>query len=134
MLTIGKHLLLFFCLCVSVPWEVHDDRKGDDHSKRMDLVWRSVLWSLGAWLNWYFLDKNIGASVYLAWAIHFLTFDYYVAAKLYANKVINSKGDWFSYLGKSSELDKFRIWRNATPAQRFAMRVAFLVPALIWYF
>jgi hypothetical protein len=129
-----KSILLFLALWVSVPFEVFDDRKGDDHTKKMDLVWRNVIWSIGAGLNWYFLDKPIAASVYLAWALHFLTFDYWEAAILYKNGVINSKGDWFSYLGKSSPMDNIPFWRKATPAQRFAMRIVFLIPALIWYF
>lgn len=122
---------ILFILC-AIPLSVHifDDRHGDNR-KLNDLLALSAVSLLMAWI--YFklgIDPLRTLAAIFGW--HFFLFDYLIVAVLRKNEVIRSDARWFSYVGKSAKLD--RLWGKLKPAQRFAIRLAVFVGAVVIWF
>jgi hypothetical protein len=121
-------------LCIPLAWEVQNDKDGDDHKSKWDLVFRAALAITSASFAAHFINRPFTAGLALAVAIHFLFFDYWVADRLEKNGVIAPGSTWFTYLGKSSPFDRWQPWRNAGPWGRLTVRFSLFIIALFFYF
>lgn len=125
-------LTSLFILCFPLFWELEDDKKGDSN-KAMDVVVRTIIAAISALmvylLGLFGLMEQHGAlqAFVLSLSIHFLIFDYAIAALL-------GHKDWFSYLGKKGVIDNLKGWKGMKPALRFTIRMIVFAIALVFYF
>lgn len=138
-------LKIFKTLSLSLPliMELKDDRKGDTKkNKKTDLYWR-VSYALLAATVCCMVDKLLGQSTgvlnfilyfLLSLATHFQFFDYLIFEPLKVNGVITpSKFNWFNYLGKTSDWDKWEPWVKIGPWGRLTVKILVFVPLLTLY-
>jgi hypothetical protein len=123
-------LLYLNILSLPLVWEINNDRKGDK-DKTLDVFKRGILAVFCALIVFLIGLTGLPQHTYLSAfcmsiAIHFLIFDYLMAATL-------GHGDWFSYLG-DGPIDNIHYWRTLKPWGRFAVRMAVLALAVIFYF
>lgn len=123
-------LLYINILSLPLVWEINNDKKGDK-DKTLDVFKRGAIMAICALI--VFLIGLTGLtqhgflpSILMSIAMHFLIFDYLMAATL-------GHSDWFSYLGDGM-IDNIYYWRTLNPWARFAVRMGVFALALIIYF
>jgi len=115
-------------------WEITNDQNGD-HNKVTDVFIRIILAIVGAIADWFLFHANVYAGIGLAFAEHFLLFDYVIAAILIEQRVINPIDEgWFVYLGKKGVIDNLDWWRQMNGVSRLIIRLlVFALALLIWF-
>lgn len=112
-------------------FEAYMDRNGDTN-KSADVWLRILLFVLeGALIKWA-LGGNVFLAINLSMAFFFLTFDYLITAILYRNGVITSPA-WFSYLGRSSKVDRIKFWKSIGPYGRLFVKLGYFLIS-IWLY
>lgn len=121
MLDLAAILVLF----TAFFWELKDDERGENpRQKRIDLFFRLWIMVLSAIFADYLSGRGVLESFLVAWAVHFMFFDYAIAYVLGRQK-------WYDYLGTNPTdefLDKFD-WRL-----RLIIRLTLLGGSLTYYF
>ncbi len=118
-------------LTLPMAWEINNDKKGD-FDKVRDVVVRGIL-AIACGIVVFLLGltglphHGIIQSVLMSIAIHFMMFDYLIAATL-------GHKDWFGYLGEKGPVDNIYYWRTLTPWGRFLVRMIWLAITIIIYF
>lgn len=116
---------------IATIFEAWQDRRGDLDKSR-DLWLRILLFVLeGALIKWAF-GGNVFLAINLSAAFFFLTFDYLIHIVLYRNGVITSPA-WFSYLGRSSRVDKIKFWKSIGPYGRLFVKLFYFLIS-IWLY
>lgn len=117
---------------IATVWECLNDRNGDTN-KSQDVWLRILLFVLeGALIKWAF-GGNVFLAINLSAAFFFLTFDYLITAILYRNGVITSPA-WFEYLGRSSRVDKIKLWKSIGPYGRLFVKLGYFLLSVWLYF
>lgn len=117
---------------IATLFEAWQDRNGDTN-KSQDVWIRALLFVLeGALIKWAF-GGNVFLAINLSVAFFFLVFDYLITVILYRNGVITSPA-WFSYLGKSSKVDKIPIWKSIGPYGRLFVKLFYFLISIWLYF
>jgi len=128
-----KEVLSILVLCIPLFAELWNDRNGDAHHAT-DVVVRWIIAAFSAAVVWWLLSPHSWwSAAFLSLAIHFFFFDYLENILLIRNHVITSGAHWFTYLGKSSKEDKFKLWRKIGPYGRLAVRAVVLITAIYFY-
>lgn len=132
-------LLAFLILTLPTVYELWNERSGEaKKNKRLSVLVRIVCIVGSLWVAAVFkndnLIKDLVKSAAMAFAIFFFTFDYAITTILIHRGVIETKESAFSYVGKTSKFDKFKLWVRIGPWGRFAVKLAVFVVALIIYF
>jgi len=120
-----KELIAVSFLFIPLGWEILNDRLKETNHK-LDVWIRAGLMIVCAVPPWFYGHSYLG-SVALSFGIFFLLFDYLIHIIMLRRK------DWFSFLGTTAETDKFKLWKNMTPWNRFYLRAAIFSGSLIWY-
>lgn len=120
-----------FVLFTPLVVELLNDAKGD-YNKRIDVVIRLLLSVAVGIFTHFIAGKNILAGINLAIGIHFMFFDYAINYILYRNGVITSPA-WFSYLGRSSKVDKIKLWKSIGPYGRLFVKLFYFLIS-IWLY
>lgn len=130
--------ILSFCLLfIPTIWELINDRKGD-YNKDIDVFYRLISAGVISFAVHLFAKVNIYAAFNLAMAIHFLFFDYAIAAILIHNKTLEPprgvKYHWWTYQAKKGVIDNISFWKNLNPYVKLLIRVTYFVISIILYF
>ena len=112
--------------------EVYFDRYGDTNKGR-DVIIRCLLFVVETLILHYTFKKPAIDCFILTVAIFFFAFDYTVQYVLIRNKVIETKLNWFEYVGNSSKFDKWELWRKLGPWGRFLVKSLVLIGATILF-
>jgi len=112
---------------LSLPyiWEIRDDRVKDTN-KTEDVYIRIGIAVVASIVVWIITDHSFLSSLFLSGAIHFLLFDYTIAAIL-------GHSDWFTFLGTTSVIDRIKFWKNMSPWNRFFTRLMVFMIGLTLY-
>jgi hypothetical protein len=125
-------VLSLLLLLVPVGFHLWNDRRGEKpEEKAGDLILVSALALIAAVVGYYISGKPIIDGLLLAWALHFLIFDYAIVAILKKRGVIETKEHWFRYLGSSYTDD---VLRQFTPKERLLLKIGVLVVVVVIYF
>jgi NhaP-type Na+/H+ or K+/H+ antiporter len=141
-------VVAFFVLCLPVIIESRNDRSGESLKEKgfrgFDIYLRIFGFLLFGWLatviryfNVHPSDlsiSSIASAIFMSFAIHFLTFSYFVTYKLERNGVIKPGSNWFTYEGKTSRSEQIKFWHRIGPNWRFAIRLIVFAIALLIYF
>lgn len=140
MITIALEIITFSILFFPLM-ELNND-KVRDLDKKYDVFVRACFIVGVSFVNYFLRDlqilnvhsfwqvmKGVVRPLVMSVAIFFLLFDYIIHWRL------GHKG-WkaFVYTGKTSKMDKAKLWVRLGPVGRFAVKMAVFVGALIFYF
>lgn len=133
MKTLIIELVALITLLLPFLWEMNDDRNGEMKSeKKRDVIIRGMImiWTslLGVLLINRFSIVDIWRPFFMSFALFFFLFDY-----SYSRFVMKVE-DWYAHLGKTAEMDQNKLWIGLGEHGRFALKVAVLIIALIFYF
>lgn len=136
---IALEILAFVILTIPTAYELWNERTGEKpKSKKWSMLVRIVIALGSTWVAAVFknddLVPDLIKSAVMSFAIFFLCFDYCIAAILIHRGIIETRESAFSYVGKSSRFDKFKLWVRIGPWGRFTVKMAVFVGALILYF
>jgi len=146
LLSIAAFLMLFTALIIEWLAERYGEgKKNHGKSAFVRVCWAFLssiasvmlrIWSGEIKPNATWLQAGLvyASTIFMALSIHFLVFDYLIAATLKRNNVINPQSNWFNYLGKSSWIDTRKWWIACGPWVRFGIRLAVFAIALLIYF
>lgn len=124
-------LIAALLLLIPVAFHLYNDRNGDKpEDKAGDIFIVSAIALVAAIVGFFISDKPIIDGLLLAWAIHFMIFDYAIVAILKKRGVIETKEHWFNYLGSSYTDD---VLRQLKPWMRFWLKVSVLAIATLVY-
>lgn len=143
--SIWLEIIAAVVLSLPIIIESRNDRSGESLREKgfrgFDIYLRTVGFVLFGWIatvtRYFYYPVTIGQTlpaVFMSFAIHFLTFSYFVTYKLERNGVIKPGSNWFTYEGKTSRSDRNNLWHRIGPWGRFSIRVVVFAVALIWYF
>lgn len=123
-------------LALTIPylWEIVNDRNGESYKEKVkDIIIRIFLAVLASLVGWYFIGANPIKGVFLSLAFHWLLFDYTITTVLIKRGVIETKESAFSYVGKTSAMDKNKFWVKLGGWGRFIVRLIVFGVATIIY-
>ena len=130
---IAGEILAIVLLCGAYVWEINDDRLGENEKdKGRDVYIRiGIAFVTAVVASLITRSHTVLSSLVLAGAIHFFCFDYTIAAVLISKKII--VGNPFNYTGSRSKVDNWQLWRRRTAWQKFLIRLAVLIVAILLY-
>jgi hypothetical protein len=123
--------LSLLLLLIPVGFHLWQDRRGEKpKEKAADIFMVSGIALLCSVAGYRLSAKPIIDGLLLAWALHFLLFDYLIVIILKKRGVIETKEHWFSYLGSSYTDD---VLRQFSPWQRLILKIwVFGVATLVY--
>jgi hypothetical protein len=124
-------ILSVILLTFPLLYHLYSDQNGERPSeKTADIIYVSIIALVASLIGYFNTGKPIVDGFILAWAIHFLVFDYAIVYILKRRGVIETKESPFSYLGKSYTDDVLRQW---TPVTRLLIKLGVLILAVVIY-
>lgn len=129
-------IICFALLFAPLIWELQNDKDGESKdSKGKDVLIRIGIALTVAVIGWLLVGKPVIDGFILSLSIHFFLFDYILNFLLIAGGVVEPRHgiNWWSYIGNTAVMDRWKFWRDWGPWGRFWIRAAVLALAIYIY-
>lgn len=129
--------LTILILCIPTVYNLITNRNGRTaKQKRKDVVIRVVMIIVFGVLTALIRGnyKQPFDEIFMSFAIFFLVFDYAITTILIHRGIIETKEGAFSYVGKTSKMDKAKLWVRIGAWGRFAVKMIVFIASLLFYF